>query len=194
MIYLKTMNDNPLSKRWEKRYNEQSLEIRERLDKLDDMNSKDYQMKIIKRDKNYPEKGDVFIINPFDDVCFWGIVLNNHITNINGEELLVIAIFDERVTLNGMSEYNINFKKLLIEPSIVGKEYWTKGYFSTVGKCDLKDVSVDYGFYSIGKGKYFDEYGNELLAEPALLGCFGVCTISGIAYDVNKELIIKGLR
>ena len=39
-------------------------------------------------------------------------------------------------------------------------------------------IKVDsYGFYSIGKGKIFNEYGKELEKEPQLLGTYGVSTI-----------------
>ena len=49
----------------------------------------------------------------------------------------------------------------------------------------------NYGFYRIGKGKFVDEYGNVLNCEPELLGCSGVVTITGIAYQITQELIIR---
>ena len=188
---LKFLNDNPLSKKWKSRYNEQPDEIRKKLDELWEMNIKDYQLKIIKRKRIYPKKGDIFIINPKDDIYFWGIVINNHINNINGEDLLVILIFDEMVNIEEKIDFQINIEKLLIEPSIVGNEYWTQGYFYNVGNIECLNEKIDYGFYSIGKGKYFDEYGIELGKEPQLLGMYGVSTISGVGRKIYQELIIR---
>ena len=37
---------------------------------------------------------------------------------------------------------------------------------------------------------FMDEYGNEIVREPELLGTFGVATITGVSYEINVELII----
>lgn len=47
-----------------------------------------------------------------------------------------------------------------------------------------------YGFYYIGKNRYVDEYGTEILEKPDVIESFGIATITGIAYKVRKELII----
>ena len=79
---------------------------------------------------------------------------------------------------------------ILVGPCIVGKEYWTRGFF---GRTDItiKDIpQFNYGFYYIGKSKYVDECGNEFFKKPDMVESFGVATITGIAYKVRKELII----
>lgn len=107
-------------------------------------------------------------MTPKGDLFYYGLVVNNHINNINGEELL-------------------------IPPQIVGKEYWTRGYFYNVEHYNEK-VNIDScGFYSIGKRQFVDEYGNEITNEPELLGMYGVATITGIARKINRELIIAGI-
>ena len=194
MIDLKNMNENPLSKRWEQRYREQTYEVQKKLDELDEMLVNDYQLKIIKRKRFYPQKWDVFLLNPKGDIYFWGVVINNHIDNINGEDLLLVLIFNERTSLDKKKNFVVNVDNLLIEPSIVGKEYWTRGYFYTVDNIDLQGLEIDYGFYDIIDAKYYDEYENEMDHVPQLLGTFGVSTISGIAYNVNWEMIILGIN
>ena len=55
---------------------------------------------------------------------------------------------------------------ILIEPFIVGKEYWTKGFF---GRTDINIQEIrqfSYGFYYIGKSKFVDEFGNEIHEKP----------------------------
>ena len=63
-----------------------------------------------------------------------------------------------------MKHYNIGIKcnDLLIPPEIIGKEYWTRGYFYNVDHYDEKLKIKEYGFYSIGQGKVLDEYGKAI--------------------------------
>ncbi len=80
---------------------------------------------------------------------------------------------------------------ILIGPCIVGKEYWTKGFFGCTD-INIQDIpQFSYGFYYIGKSKFVDEFGNEFHEKPDVVESFGVVTITGIAYKVRKELIIQ---
>lgn len=78
MMDLKNINDNIISNRWRERYLKQSDEVKAKLDKLDNSAPSEYQLQIIKRKRIYPEIGDIFKINPTDDIIFKGVVLNNH--------------------------------------------------------------------------------------------------------------------
>lgn len=187
---LNDINNNILSKRWEERYEILSDEIKEKLDNLD---VSDCQLQVIKRKRIYPEIGDIFKVNPKGDLIYYGLVVNNHINNINGEDLLLILIFKEGVNVKESISRGIEHDELLIPPQIVGKEYWTRGYFYNVEHYSEKIKIDGYGFYSIGKGKFFDEYGNEIANEPQLLGTYGVATIAGVAVKINQELIIAGI-
>ncbi len=103
-----------------------------------------------------------------------------------------IFIFKAGVDIKQSVSNGIKKEDLLIDPEIVGKEYWTRGYFFNIAHIT---ISVNnYGFYSIGKRKFFDEFGNDIHEEPYLLGTYGVATISGIAYGINKEMIISGIK
>lgn len=52
---------------------------------------------------------------------------------------------------------------LLLPPQIVGKEYWTRGCFYNVEHHDEILNVKDYGFYSIGKGKFLMNMEKNLL-------------------------------
>lgn len=192
---LKNINNNIISDRWMERYLKQSDEIKEKLDKLDNSDPSEYQLRVIKRKRIYPEIGDIFKINPIDDIYifFYGVVINNHIDSINGDDLLLILIFIQDIDINKSIDNGVSKDELLIPPQIVGKEYWSRGYFYNIDRYDEPINIKDYGFYSVGKSKFFDEYGNELFDQPRLLGTFGVATISGIAKKINQELIIAGI-
>lgn len=190
---LNNINNNIISNRWKGRYLKQSDEVKEKLDKLDNSDPSEYQLQVIKRKRIYPETGDIFKTNPITDIYFYGVVLNNHINNINGDDLLLVLIFKQDIDIRKSIGNGVSEDELLLAPQIVGKEYWSRGYFYNVDHFDELPKIKDYGFYSVGKGKFFDEYGNELSAQPRLLGTFGVATISGIAKKINQELIISGI-
>lgn len=97
----------------------------------------------------------------------------------------------ERAEINKKKEIRLITDNILVGPCIVGKEYWTKGFF---GRTDINIQDIpqfSYGFYYIGKSKYVNEFGNEIFEKPDMVESFGVATITGIAYKVRKELIIQ---
>lgn len=190
---LNEINNNILSKRWDERYEKLSDEVKQKLAELDNVDVSTYQLQVIKRKRIYPQIGDVFIIKPKEDLILHGIVINNHINNINGDDLVLIMIFKLGVNVDEVIAGGIKYDDLLISPVMVGKEYWTRGYFCNIANNSNTTNIKNYGFYNIGKGKFMDEYGNVLADEPQLLGAYGVTTIFGIAYEINQELIIEGL-
>ena len=190
MVDLKNINNNIIANQWKQRYAEQPIDIKEKLDELDEARVEEYQLQVIKRKRIYPQIGDLFKINPRDDIVLYGVVINNHINNINGEDLLLVLIFKKEENIKTILHDGVQKEHLLIPPQIVGKEYWTRGYFYNIDYVDSINNVETYGFYSVGKGKFFDEYGNELAYEPQLLGTYGVATISGVARKINQELII----
>ena len=192
MMAIKNINDNILSNRWIQRYEMQSDEIKERLDKLNNAEVEEYQLQVIKRKRIYPEIGDVFQVNPTGNIFFNGVVINNHISNINGDDLIVVLIFKEHVDISVALRNGVVAEDLLIPPEIVTKAYWSRGYFYNISHVDNADMVNGYGFYSIGKRKFFDEYGNEIFSEPRMLGTYGVATLSGVASKITKELIMTG--
>lgn len=185
------INNNPIANAWELRYCQLSDDKKKKIDELQDMLITEYQLKVIKRKRCYPEIGDIFQINPKESIFYYGIVLNNHINNICGDDLILILIFNNDEDIHKKIEKQITKDDLLIPPSVVGKEYWTRGYFYTVEHVEKK-VEIDtFGFYSIRYGFYTDEYYKKLDSEPVIKSMGGVVTISGIAYEINKEMIIR---
>ena len=181
-------SDNILTKKWQARYDKLSDDIKQKLEQ-EEMEFR--QLKTIKRKRIYPEVGDVFEVISSDNIKLNGVVINNHINNINGDDLLVVALFKYGYDSEMAMNEGISLQNLLLPPQIVGKEYWTRGYFYNVRHYDKKIRIDEYGFYSVGKRKFFDEYGNTLNNEPPILGIFGVATINGISMKVNIELIIE---
>lgn len=185
------LNDNILSNNWNKRYNAQPDYVKKQLDELRVKEAKEFQLRVIKRKRKYPKKGDVFLLNPQENLYYKGVVVNNHINNINGEDLILILISDIEYKSITDKDFSLNLRELLISPALVGYEYWTRGYFYTIDNIGNLSIKESYGFYSIGKKMFYDEYGNKLKQRPDIIGIYGVSTIVGIAREINREIIIK---
>lgn len=185
-------NNHPLAQREEARYNSLSNEKKEKLRILEEQDLKEYQLNVIKRKRIKPQKGDLFVVSPREDMFFWGVVINSDI-NVQGDDFYTVFILKDRA--RGPEDTNIptDITNLLIGPSIVGRWYWNKGFFYNVGIDITIPDNLDYGFYSVMDKRYMDEYDNPIEREPELVGISGLSTGSGIAYEINYELIVSGV-
>lgn len=184
--------DNPIRRAFIERYNQQSTKVKFILDKLADVDYNKYQLNLIKRKRPNIEKGDIFLINPFDDIYFYGLVLNTDVSNINGDNFYVICIF-KNYTYNFTTDEDIpafSEDNLLLKPCIVTKTYWNKGYFYNLNKKKELQTDFDFGFYRIGEDEYVNEYGISVNHIPSYVSAFGIMTMMGIAYELYYELVI----
>ena len=194
MFDINRVNNNFLAQQWKKRYEEQPDEIKKKLDNLAQQDIKSYQLKVIKRSRKYPKIGDIFQVQPNESITLYGIVINNHVNNRSGTDFLVIFIFNPSVDADFLlSSSTIESHQLLFTPLIVDKGYWTRGYFHTVYHTEKIKNIPSYSFYDIFDEQYIDEYERPVKGQSSLVGSCGVCTISGVASRINKELIISRL-
>lgn len=196
---LSKKKENPIADEWKKQYAEQSEEVKGRLDALDKMKPKDYQLKIIKKTKPVIKDGDVFVLSPRDNVYFYGKVLKANINHINNDTFVqgkcLVFIFRNKTNNPTIDEFEPDYSQLLIRPSIVDISYWNKGFFFNVGNVLITDYEkeMDYGFLKIGikSNTYCKEDGVVLDKKPDVLGIFGISTITGVASKVEQQLIIN---
>lgn len=143
--------------------------------------------------------GDIFVLSPRENIFFYGKVLKTNIDHIEHDTFVqgknVIFIFNNKTTKLDIGDYNPNYSQLLIRPAIVDISYWNKGLFYTVGNVGISEYeeNLDYGFYRIGINSnwYCKEDGRLLEGKPKILGVYGITTMTGIALQVEKELIIN---
>jgi len=191
-----SINENPLSNAWKKRYSEQPEDIKNKLDELKQLNVKEYQLRLIKRTKPILQDGDVFVLSPRENLFFYGKILKANIMHVNNDIFIqgknVAFIFKSRTDKPTIENYKPDYLELLIGPFIVDISYWNKGLFYNVGNVDISDYEqeLDYGFYSLGKMEYLKEDGTKLGKKPQILGTYGIITISGVASQIERELII----
>lgn len=185
------VKDNPLAEQYRQLYNSQSEEVRKKLDRLKEQDPKEYQVKILKRKRIIPQKGDVFVVSPIDGAYYCGVVINSGVETCETYSSVVFILSKEYENMD-IEVDDLDLEDLLFYPQIVDKGYWSRGYFYNIGKRVEIPDNLDYGFYSVGKECYVDEYRNKISRCPKILGLYGIATGTGVAYHINRALILKG--
>ena len=184
---------DPIEKLFKKRYESLSDETKHRLKKLDNICSSIYQPKLIKRKRPKLCRGDVFVMNLFEDIYFYGVVLNTGIDDsFMGRNLVSVCILKKYS--KGMTEFlkveSLKTKDILIRPSIISRAYWSNGFFYNTGENINGSIDIDYGFYSNPEKAYVDEYGTKFDSPPEIKNFFALTTMTGISSKMRYELII----
>ena len=184
---------DPIEKLFKKRYESLSDETKHRLKKLDNICSSIYQPKLIKRKRPKLCRGDVFVMNLFEGIYFYGVVLNTGIDDsFMGTNLVSVCILKKYS--KGMTEFlkveSLKTKDILIRPSIISRAYWSNGFFYNTGENINGSIDIDYGFYSNPEKAYVDEYGTKLDSPPEIKNFFALTTMTGISSKMRYELII----
>ena len=189
--------ENIISLGWKKRYESQAEEIKRELDDLseafDDYKvfKEKYQLKVIKRTRKLAKKGDIFVFSPREGIYFYGLVVKDDVKSDSEYNWYVIMLFKSKT--NSLNDINFipYYNDLLLPPLIVTRLYWTKGFFYNVGHLDEVNYNFSYGFYDVYWNITVDEYDQKINYVPDYITSAGVMTDIGIAYEVNKELIIN---
>lgn len=184
---------DPIEKLFKKRYESLSDETKHRLKKLDNICSSIYQPKLIKRKRPKLCRGDVFVMKLFEDIYFYGVVLNTGIDDsFMGTNLVSVCILKKYS--KGMTEFlkveSLKTKDILIRPSIISRAYWSNGFFYNTGENINGSIDIDYGFYSNPEKAYVDEYGTKFDSPPEIKNFFALTTMTGISSKMRYELII----
>ncbi|MCU9533312.1 Imm51 family immunity protein [Streptococcus sp. CSL10205-OR2] len=189
---------NLIADRIEERYLKLDKETQRKIDDFYDNKSSKHQLQVIEKSKISPQTGDVFLFSPRKGLYFYGKVLLANIHRVDfdpfAESSHLVVLFKNRVTDLNMSNYQPDYDNLLIPPAIVPVDYWKRGYFYTLTNIPLteEERTLDIGFYSISfRGNYFCKVtGEKMEREPQILGIDGITTLTGIATNVERELII----
>lgn len=149
-----------------------------------------FQLLKIKRSYKYPEKGDIFVFQPRKNIFFYGLVLNAHVNNLQGEDVYVVALFSIKSKSVDKFSFVLDYSKLLLAPLMVDRIYWTKGLFYNVSHTDNLGTPPSYGFFKIAReNQFWNEFDEPLEQRPEYLSS-GAQTSIGVGYKVNKEIII----
>ena len=184
---------HPITELSRKRYAKLNDETKRLLKKSEDIDCDVFQLRLIKRKRPKLCRGDVFIVNLFEDIYFYGVVLNTGIDDsFMGRNLVSVCILKKYS--KGMTEFlkveSLKTKDILIRPSIISRAYWSNGFFYNTGENINGSIDIDYGFYSNPEKAYVDEYGTKFDSPPEIKNFFALTTMTGISSKMRDELII----
>ncbi|HPT61121.1 MAG TPA: immunity 26/phosphotriesterase HocA family protein [Bacillota bacterium] len=197
LLVNRNFSDDPILQRQKKRFAGLPPEVRDKINALDNMHPRDYQLKVIKRKRTKPQEGDIFVVCPREGLYFYGRVLKADIKHIRQSETFegkhVIVVFKTKTRNLDLSDYSPDYEDLLIEPSIVDGGYWRCGWFYTIANVSLDDYekALDYGFYDVIHGKFCTAEGNELDHEPKHFTDYMLSSFSMVARYIEREAIIN---
>lgn len=191
---MKFNDNNILLNEWKARYEQQNESTKRKLDELkSDLvqgRNNNFQLLKIKRSYKYPEKGDIFVFQPRKNIFFYGLVLNAHVNNLQGEDMYVVALFSIKSKSVDKFSFVLDYSKLLLAPLMVDRFYWTKGLFYNVSHTDNLETPPSYGFFKTAReNQFWNEFDEPLEQRPEYLSS-GAQTSIGVGYKVNKEIII----
>ena len=155
--------------------------------------------KVIKRTRRQPNDGDIFVCTINGTVYYYGKILKASIVNpsdnwTNG--CILACLFRDKTTVKNLDNFKGSYDNLLLAPFIVTKQYWTGGWFETIGNVPLdeRDFNLDYGFYgedTFGPmGGFYKETGEGMDHIPVYMNHRGIKTLIGVYWDVKEEVII----
>lgn len=201
------LNNNPVAKASQLKYNQATKEQQIKIDWLyDGAKIEDYQLKRIKRKRIKPKAGDVFVVTLDNENYFYGKVIKSDIKTKSGEDFYdgtnVIFIFKENYKNICIDNFKGSYDDLLIGPCLVSNSYWTSGYFFNI--CNVKlwqeEQNLNYGFWKtkwmpgqdgtlLDAGRYIKEDGTIISEKPKYFDLYAVTTDIGIGKRMVKELI-----
>lgn len=199
--YMNLNYEDPLVLKNSNRYERLSDEDKNRWDTI---NSKNNELLVIKKMKKVDiQEGDIFVLSIRENLYFYGRVLKTDIkvnrdSWYNGKQTIVIFQCKSREI--SLDSFILDYENLLVNPSIVDKSNWQKGYFYTIGNIPIsqKDKKVDYGFFKSGipgikHGYFCTEEGVKLGHFPKFYSRYAILTTGGIASQIEKEIIVNPL-
>lgn len=182
---------NPIELYWHERKAALPIETQNKLNDLREKGHMTDELVFIQRKRPKLQKGDVFVVQPKENIYFYGLILN--VCSTPSCKCKVIACIFKNITHEKtMDNFKADFNNLLLPPLVLFKEPWTSGYFYNVGKINIDEIAVPtYGFYHTTTSTIISEVGERLNTFPELIGSTAYSGIGAVTYKITQELIIN---
>lgn len=182
---------DPVQIYWKERKAKLSPEISSKLDDLEEKGHMTDELIFIQRKRPKLQKGDVFVVQPRENIYFYGLILN--VCSSPACNCKIIACIFKNITHEkNMDNFRPDFNNLLLPPLLLFKEPWTSGYFFNVGRINLDGIDVPtYGFYHDYSNHIMSDLNERLNYYPSLIGLQQYSGTGGVAFRIESELIIN---
>lgn len=145
----------------------------------------------MKKSRKTPCEGDVFVLQPIENVFYYGKVIKTNLISkdsfVNGMTLIYIYnCFSNDKNLPA----DLDEKDFLIPPIVVNHNPWWKGYFETIGNMGVTecDRNRDFAFWDLLTKKFVDFSGNEVDRQPECWSVFGLGSYGLVGKEVQKAI------
>ena len=145
----------------------------------------------MKKSYKKPQEGDVFVLQPIENIFFWGKVIETNVKSrdsfVNGMTLIFVY---QCYSHDKVMPPNLDSNEFLIAPMVVNYRPWNRGYFETIGNVEVsqKERNTEIAFRDVLKKEYVDISGNAVESIPKLCGTFGLGSYGAVGKEVHKAL------
>jgi len=145
----------------------------------------------MKKSRKAPREGDVFVVQPFAGIFYYGKVIQTNISSqdscVNG--MLLIYVYD-RLSRSKDIPDDLDCGKLLIAPTIVNRLGWSRGYFETICNFPVTDRerNVSFGFWSFQKKRFVNVEGAPLKSAPEYYTDYGLGNYAVVGEKIHAAL------
>ena len=143
------------------------------------------------KSRKRPKEGDVFLVQPFLGVHYYGKVIQTQISSkdscVNGMNL--IFLYRRRAQKRTIPE-DLSEAEFLILPVIINQLPWSRGYFETIGSAGVTEAEMDrsYGFWSFQKKRFVDVSGSLLTEKPECWSDYGLASYAVVGEKIQTVL------
>ena len=145
----------------------------------------------MKKSRKTPQKGDVFVVQPFQSVFYYGKVVKTNIHSpdscVNG--MFLIFIYDKMSAVPQIP-CDLDNSSLLIAPTIVNRLGWSRGYFETICNLPLteREENMPYGFWHFQKKCFVNAEGTVLHSRPKYHTDYGLGNYCVVGEKIQAAL------
>lgn len=133
----------------------------------------------MKKSRKKPQKGDIFVVQPFQNIFYYGKVIETDIRSkdsfVNG--MFLILVYDKMSkSKDSPIPSDLDRCDLLIAPTIVNRLGWSRGYFETICNLPLTDQErkMSFGFWSFQRQCFVNVEGTKLESRPRYYTDYGL--------------------
>ena len=141
--------------------------------------------------RKYPKEGDIFLVQPLQNVYYYGKVIQTQIKSrdslVNGMNL--IFVYDKSTDNKNIPD-NLSDCDFLISPVIINKLPWSRGYFETISNLCVteRERKMPFGFWNTLRKTFVNAEGITLTFKPQYWSDYGLASYAVVGEKIQAAL------